>query len=84
MDIQSNGQIYIYVYGDAFFPNKPSKGNIYVNGNMYIDGVTDKNSYSPVPTGSKHEGCTIPGPPTNNLNEINKWEYVDGIKANYL
>lgn len=87
LTIDSNGQIYIFVYGDAYLPNIPSKGELFVSGKLYINGVKqDKSKYQSVPIVSNN--CTIPGPPIKNPNPsapvINKWGFEDRIEAKYL
>lgn len=82
LEIQSNGQIYIFVYGDAFFPTKPGKnGNYFVNGNVYFGGVKQTpNPYTSVPNLSESNKCKLPGLPEI---EVDEWDYIDGIDAEY-
>lgn len=82
--IESKNKMYIYVYGDAYFPSNidltSANNAIYVSGDVYIDGKKQiPKSFGKVPDGGKHGNCNLPGKGSNNNNPPiqNSWEWKE-------
>lgn len=88
-ELTAKNKLYIYVYGDANLPSSidlTSQNNeIFVNGNVYINGVLQQPKPPSIRTFSKiagynHNGCTLPG---ENGSNIKNWSLEDKIDAEY-